>query len=466
MKASISRWWPGRHQKNTLTKEAGAALFQGLRVRLTFWYCIVLGAALLLFGITLYLSAHILLLDPIINSAKLHANAHVNQWQSSDPNACSTFQPQNKFAQQSDNQELFNNELVACFDQYGHLLQNNSTAQLPPSFLANNLAQTALQTGQCQSDTINAGGSTGPIYRYAVVVPGRPGNGYAGVVLIGESIKDQESALNLLLNLLLAVGAGALLIAGLGGLFLANRALTPARLAWIHQQRFIADAAHELRTPLTLLRADAEVLLRSRKGMETEDAMLLDDIVAETNHMSTLATNMLTLARLDSNSLHREHEVIKLAELAQQQVQRVHTLANQKEITIELQNHDTSYIIGDPILLAQATLALLDNAIKYNRPGGHIIVRTATEHDFAALAVSDTGIGIPTEHLPHLGERFYRVDKARSREAGGTGLGLSIARSIALAHDGQLRLTSTPDKGTTVTLMLPLKGEIVKSSHS
>src|SRR2546422_7977240 len=132
----------------------------------------------------------------------------------------------------------------------------------------------------------------------------------------GMLVQTQETALAVLLTLLLIFGGLALIGAGLGGLFLANRALAPARLAWTNQQRFIADASHELRTPLTLLRADAEVLVCGRKHMATEDAALLADIVAETNHMATLANNMLTLARLDNHSSHQEHEVVNLADLA------------------------------------------------------------------------------------------------------------------------------------------------------
>ena len=287
-------------------------------------------------------------------------------------------------------------------------------------------------------------------------VPSPTGNGNAGVVLIGESVQAQESALSLLLTLLLSIGGVALLGAGLGGLFLANRALAPARLAWTNQQRFIADAAHELRTPLTLLRADAEVLLRGREHLAAEDATLLEDIVAEANHMATLATNLLTLARLDNSSSHQEHEVVNLADVALAGARRVQALADQAGISIQVEQTSVAYVIGDPTLLEQAVLVLLDNAIKYNRRGGHVMVRTATKQGQALLEVCDTGIGIAAEHLPHLGERFYRVDKARSREAGGTGLGLSIARSIALAHGGTLTLTSIPDRGTTVTLTLPL----------
>jgi signal transduction histidine kinase len=275
-------------------------------------------------------------------------------------------------------------------------------------------------------------------------------------VVVGAYIQTQEDEVSLLLKLLLAVGGVALLGAGVGGLFLANRSLAPARLAWANQQRFIADAAHELRTPLTLLRADAEVLLRSRQHLEEEDAALLEDIVAEAHHMSNLATNLLTLARLDNSSSHREHEVVNLADVARAGARRIQALADQAGISIREESNDTALVIGDPTLLEQAVLALLDNSIKYNRRGGHVKVRTATEQGQAILEVSDSGIGIAVEHLPHLGERFYRVDKARSREAGGTGLGLSITQGIANAHGGTLTLTSTPDQGTTVTLKLPL----------
>jgi signal transduction histidine kinase len=296
----------------------------------------------------------------------------------------------------------------------------------------------------------------GHIYRYAQAVPNPNGNGYIGVVVVGEPIQTQQDALSLILILLLSIGGLTLLGAGLGGLFLANRALEPARLAWKNQQRFIGDAAHELRTPLTLLRADAEVLLRSREHLEPEDAELLEDIVTETDRMSTLATNMLTLARLDNNSTHRELEVVNLTDVALANVRRVQAMADQTGISLQLETHDSVLVIGDPILLEQAVLVLLDNAIKYNRPGGRVTISAEVKDTNAVLKVSDTGIGIAAEHMPHLGERFYRVDKARSREAGGSGLGLSIARSIAEAHGGSLTLSSVPDQGTTVTIKLPV----------
>jgi signal transduction histidine kinase len=446
----------GRH-----TPESGAALFRGLRVRLTLWYCGVLGAALVLFGVALYLGTQYALMQPVQDATKNHAEMHAHQWQGEgrSQDACPSFAPQGQFGPLPHDGQFSLPEIIICFDQSGNLLQGENTTGLPQAFLSNSLAEQALQSSTgCFSDTIDTGDPNGRIYRYAQVVWNQSG-GVAGVVVAGESIKAQDNALSTLLTLLLSIGGGALLCAGLGGLFLANRALAPARLAWANQQRFIADASHELRTPLTLMRADAEVLLRGRQRMDAEDADLLDDIVVEANHMARITTDLLTLARLDNQATHREHEVIDLASLAGKVVRRVQSLADQQNIILHEEYTRHAYVIGDPGLLEQAVLVLLDNAIKYNRPAGSIRINVSIQQEHALLKVQDSGIGITAEHLPYLGERFYRVDKARSRAAGGTGLGLSIARGIASAHDGQLTLESLPGQGTIATLSLPLAHE-------
>ncbi|HXZ04997.1 MAG TPA: ATP-binding protein [Ktedonobacteraceae bacterium] len=458
-------WSQVYRDKSRLSQEAGAAMFQGLRIRLTLWYCGVLAVALILFGVALYFGTQYFLLMPIASDAAGHALMHQNEWYTdSTSQACPALGQLIPFGGPP-GQGFQRPEQVACFDQNGNLLAGQYTTIFPSAFLNNSLAKTALQTGQPAHDIVDAGGTTGQIYRYALVVPNQSGNGNLGVVLIGESVQAQESALSLLLKLLLGIGGVALLGAGVGGLFLANRALDPARLAWSNQQRFIADASHELRTPLTLLRADAEVLLRGRDRLNAEDAALLEDIVVEANRMARLSNNLLTLARLDNTSLHREHEVVNLVDLAQREARRVQALADQKSITLRVEDIGTPFVIGDPLLLEQAVLVLLDNAIKYSYSGGQIIVRTRVKDEQAFLEVSDNGAGMGPEHLPHLGERFYRVDKARSREAGGTGLGLSIARSIALTHGGSLTFSSAPGQGTTVTLALPLAYETLSDDR-
>ena len=458
-------WWPFGRRGSRVSKGPEAALFQGLRIRLTLWYCLVLCAALVIFSVILYLGARYFLITPIEDMTSEHAHDHVYTLLAGAPDrACSTFGSPVRFGSPSpDHQGGAVFEMVACYDQNGMLVVTNETPLLPPAFLSNSLAKKALQTGW-EADTVNTGGQIGRVYRVAQAVQNPNGKGYIGVVMVGNSIQVQQNALDLILILLLSIGGLTLLGAGLGGLFLANRALEPARLAWRNQQRFIGDAAHELRTPLTLLRADSEVLLRSRENLAPEDAELLEDIVTETERMSTLASNMLTLARLDNHTTHREHEVINLTDLALGDVRRVQALADQLGISLQVESHDGALIIGDQVLLEQAVLILLDNAIKYNHPNGRVTISTEVKDKDAILNVSDTGIGIAAEHLPHLGERFYRVDKARSREAGGSGLGLSIAKGIAEAHGGTLTLSSVPDQGTTVTLKLPL-AQSTKTHH-
>ncbi|HLG62030.1 MAG TPA: ATP-binding protein [Ktedonosporobacter sp.] len=449
MRRKLSSWWLSLIGRGRRWQEPGAALFQGLRVRLTLWYCGVLGAALLLFGIALYVGAQYFLLTPIEYDVAQHTQEHVVQWLRDSPlRACSFGPPFGR--------GFGPPELAVCFDRNGTLLLGETTTELPPAFLSNSVALAALQQGQAASDIVDGGDGLGQTYRYAIVVHD-PANGEPlGIVVTGESVQVQENVLSLLLLLLLSIGGVALLGAGLGGLFLANRALVPARLAWTNQQRFIADAAHELRTPLTLLRADAEVLLRHRNLLAADDATLLEDIVAETSHMTTLANNMLTLARLDSRPSHQEHEVVNLTEIVRAAMRRIQALADQKNIALQENADESIVVIGDPTLLEQAILALLDNAIKYNRQGGSVTLRTMVKENQVLLEVQDTGVGIAVEHLPHLGERFYRVDKARSREVGGTGLGLSIAQRIVAAHGGRLSLSSTLGQGTVVSLTLPL----------
>src|SRR3989442_1268764 len=277
---SLQRWWH-RH-----SSEPGAALFRGLRLSLTLWYSAVLGAALILFSLALYFGAQYFLLASVEANLASRAQLRLIQWQRFSPHrACSSFVPPGPFPTSPPAPGQLAPYIMACFDQNGTLLQWDETAQLPPAFLTKTLAKTALRQGTA-TDIVDGGGTVGHIYRYALAVPDLTGNGNMGVVLVGESIEPQETALSVLFILLLTLGGVTLVGAGLGGLFLANRALAPARLAFMRQQGFIADASHELRTPLTLLRADAEVVLRNRELIAAEDAVLFEAIAAKANQQS------------------------------------------------------------------------------------------------------------------------------------------------------------------------------------
>ena len=428
------------------------APFSGIRLRLTLWYSAVLAVALALFGAALYAGIHQALFGPIDYRLATYATGLGARWQNCPTLACPRLRLTARLAPAA-------TPYWVLYDANGAVIRPSPAALTTPGFMNPALYRAAARSSPAR-DVVDggvdsSGAAVGAIERYAVAVPNPDGPGLLGVVQTGIRVQEELDAQRGFLLQLLTVGALTLAAAALGGLFLAHRALAPARLAFARQQRFIADASHELRTPLTLLRADAEVLLRGRGRLPPDDALLLDDIVDETAHMAALADNMLTLARLDAGSFHVEREVVDLADVAASVARRGAALAAEKEITLGVEDARPAPVLGDRALLEQAALILLDNAIKYNHPGGAVMLRACLDNGHARLEVRDTGPGIAPEHLARLGEPFYRVDEARSREAGGAGLGLAIARDIAAAHGGALTLVSAPERGTTAALALP-----------
>ena len=207
-----------------------------------------------------------------------------------------------------------------------------------------------------------------------------------------------------------------------------------------------------------MLRANAELLLRHRARFPEDDAEILDDIVTETENMSRLAGDMLTLARLDAGKLDLEREVVDLTALAETLARRISGLAQAKQITVHEDLNvaeAASVVFADAQYVQQAGLILVENAVKFTPAGGTVTLSTARRNGHASLVVQDTGIGIPKDDLARLGERFYRGDVSRTRATGGTGLGLAIAFRIAKAHGGAIQIESEPGEGTRVTLTLP-----------
>lgn len=429
-------------------------LFGTIRLRLTLLYTAVLAAMLLVSSTALYVGVSNSLLGSVNDTLQNGAYQIGLIWQRGGLQ-------RPDFACPAQIASALNVPYLTCYLRQQHLLIHTHPGDDITNFNDPDkdnpvLIQAALtNASHTATDTIDAGPGLGAVRRYALAVTAPTSADIIGVVQVGVPIQGQLQSLDVLRSLLLVFGALTLIGAGLGGLYLAGRALAPARLAFERQQTFIADASHELRTPLTLMRADAEVLLRGRDRLPPDDAVLLDDIVAETAHMNMLASSMLTLARLDAGKARIEHEVVDLAEVAAHTVQRMQAFAVEKQVTLTAEATVPVYTIGDRALLEQACVTLVDNAIKYNRDQGTVTVQASLAGGRALLAIRDTGMGIAAEHVPHLGERFYRVDKARSREAGGAGLGISIARDIAVTHHGTLTYTSVPEQGTTATLSLP-----------
>lgn len=229
--------------------------------------------------------------------------------------------------------------------------------------------------------------------------------------------------------------------------------------AFERQTRFTADASHELRTPVAVILAHADLAL-SRPRSPEEYRTTLDTCRSAARRMKSLIDGLLTLARFDSDADGWQFEMLDLMPLAQESIDLVRPLATERSVVIE---SDLSAVScrADRVRLSQVITNLLTNAIRYNREGGTVRVTVASESGFAILSVADTGIGIDPNELPFIFDRFYQVDKARSRAEGSSGLGLSISQTIVTAHGGTFTARSEPGAGTTMEVRLPQQAAAV-----
>ncbi len=339
--------------------------------------------------------------------------------------------------------------------------------------------------------------------QYRVVGRRVQARGRAYTLVVLRSLHDQEDLLEGASYALLIAVPLALLLASIGGYFLARKSLAPVvrmsataarigaanlherlpvanerdelgRLARVinallarldtsfeQQRRFMADASHELRTPIAIMRSEAEVALSEP---ESSDRKLRESIAIfkdETTRLTRIVEDLFMLARADAGQYQLTPKEFYLDEVAGEVARAVRTLAAEKGLTLQLDAHKEMPFRGDENLLRRLLLNLVDNAIKYTPKGGAVTVSCKSEGTRYIITVSDTGPGIPAEAQPHIFERFYRADSARSRAeddsadlTSGAGLGLSIARWVAEAHEGTLEL-NTSEAGSVFQLVLP-----------
>jgi two-component system phosphate regulon sensor histidine kinase PhoR len=217
---------------------------------------------------------------------------------------------------------------------------------------------------------------------------------------------------------------------------------------------FIANVSHELRTPLTSIQGYTETLLDgSQENNHSRD--FLEVIRKNAMRMSRLTEDLLTLARVESGEQRFDIQPVTPGELLQEAVQNFREGARAHEVDLQVENTATVQVSADREAIHQVFSNLIDNAIKYGASGGKIVLGARPARGGVEFYVQDFGPGIPSEHLGRLFERFYRVDKARSRESGGTGLGLAIAKHIVLAHEGTIRAESELSRGSMFLFTLP-----------
>jgi heavy metal sensor kinase len=321
------------------------------------------------------------------------------------------------------------------------------------------------------------------------------------IVEVGASLEPVRAVLHRLV-ILLATGLTAMVVVAIsGGYWLVRRALAPvdeisssaeqitlhnlkerlpvahtgdelerlslslnhmiARLEDAFQQnrRFIADASHELRTPMTIMRGELESIVEQTHSAP-EVQRTAASILEEVERLTRIVEGLFAISRLDAGEAQKELVKFDLAELATSTAEQMYLLAEDKGISITCQAPEKVTVEGDRARMKQVVVNLLDNAIKYTQSGGKITLSVGATNGRAVLEVADNGMGIPTEAQARIFERFFRVDKARSRDMGGAGLGLSIVKSICTAHGGQVNFQSTEGSGSRFRVELPLSRPI------
>jgi heavy metal sensor kinase len=223
-------------------------------------------------------------------------------------------------------------------------------------------------------------------------------------------------------------------------------------------KQFVADASHELRTPLTVMRGELESLAQDGQ-LRSETREALGSVLEEVDRLAEIVEGLFALSRLDAGEAHAEWVRFDLAELAATTADQMSLLAEDKHVSVACDTGGGVTVEGDRARLKQVVVNLLDNAIKYTPSGGRVALSVRREGDYAVLDITDTGVGIPADALPHVFKRFFRVDGSRSREQGGAGLGLSIVKSICTAHGAVIEVSSAPGRGSTFRIKQPLADE-------
>ena len=282
---------------------------------------------------------------------------------------------------------------------------------------------------------------------------GADGRPYVAVAVADRLELEDEYAS--LIRAFAAAALAALLLVGGGGYVLVRQASAPIERSMAQMRRFMADAAHELRTPITILRTRAEVALAGPREA-ARDAATLGAVAREAAQLGAIAADLLMLARADAGERPVARDAMYLDDAAAAAVEATQAVARSREVTLAVGSFDEAPISGDPTLVRQMLVIVLDNAIKFTAPGGNVRLDVRTDDGGAAAVVTDTGIGIPSDELPHVFERFYRGELAR-RAAEGAGLGLAIARWIADVHGARIAVESQPGTGTRVTMRFPLE---------
>lgn len=451
-----------------------------IRTRLTLWYSSLLATLIVVFGLSMFSLLNWAWRSQVQDNMRFIAkltSANITmdgsgQLAASIPDTLELF-PYYPFGVQV---RQLNGTLVVA-----SAYPRQYTAPFDPSALAN-----------LESDSVTREVTVGSTHALVLTAPITLRNGtVVGTIQIMSALSTFDAATERLFKVMIGVGLVALLLSFMVGTVIAGQGLQPIdaisqaaqqitaagdlskripydgpsdelgqltaefnatleRLEKLFtaQRRFVADVSHELRTPLTTIQGNLDLI--KRVGM---DPMSLEAMDSEVKRMTRLVGDLLLLAQADSGRLPLIETQVELGSLALDVLRQAQVLADKVEL--KLGTVEAVHVKGDSDRLKQLLFNLITNAIKYTPEGGRVTVSVEQRGPYALLKVQDTGIGIPKEDLDHIFDRFYRVDKARSRQMGGTGLGLSIAQWIAEAHHGKIWAESEVGKGSTFYVQLP-----------
>ena len=462
-------------------------MFDSVRVRLTLWYACVLGLSLVVFAFVLYKATSAVFYERQDESLRSTANTVASAYREE----LEEQQSAERAGQVVLTEILFPERYVLVTDDNGHTIASSKNA----SGLVMTIPPSVLQQARDQSLSV----TTIQGVRLAIV-PLLPEK-QIGFAAVAEPVSVIDDGLRQLRRDFFAGVVVVLLLASFGGYFLARKSLLPVAVmnrqtqrisvenlssrlditnprdelgslaatinklldrlehSFKEQQRFIADASHELRTPIAVLRGESEVALgKQRTIREYEQSLTL--VKEEAERLSRIVEDLFVLARQPvEGSPALLKQPLSLNKVISDCARAAQVLANRKGVQLTTQTlPDAVVLSGDEDLLKRMVLNLLDNAVKFTPSGGKVSVTLSRENGHVQIRVADTGVGIPKVAQPYVFDRFYRVDKARSRELGGAGLGLSIVSWIAVVHEGKITVSSEPDQGSTFIVELPAEG--------
>jgi heavy metal sensor kinase len=480
--------------------------FRSLRFKLTLWYVLILGILLISFSTFLYFTLSNSLHRDVDN--KLRSLAELVSSESSSPLSKFGFGNIDQALETSMNLKPIG-KFIQVLDESGNIgrkSENLRNVQLP-------IGLNALKNASKGQITFETNRSIANTPLRIITFPVVENDHVAKIVQIASSLEEVEDALNTLFIILIITVPLALMVASLGGQFLAHQALKPvdditqtarmitsqnlnqrispprvkdeisrlietfngmiSRLDQSFRQikQFSSDASHELKTPLTILKGEVEVMLRKERTPQ-EYQQTLKSNLEEINRMSQIVEDLLLLSRADTGQIELNRGNINLTEMLSEVIAQMGMLARSKGLDLsKSNNHPDICIFGDALRIRELLINLIDNGIKYTEEGGSVRVSLQKElrpagkypsdrvekerENFIKIIVSDTGIGISKEDQGKVFNRFFRVDKARSREQGGSGLGLSICKWIVEAHQGEIEVESELGKGSSFIVRLP-----------